>query len=99
MEEKLDEIIKLLKGIDEKLEVLVNQKVPKSNNSNKAILLKQYEETEKQLQDINAKIAEYKEKGVNDQETEQLLEQELKEANLLLRKNRSSWRRSNSNSI
>ena len=47
MEEKLDEIIKLLKGIDEKLEVLVNQKVPKSNNSNKAILLKQYEETEK----------------------------------------------------
>ena len=43
MEEKLDEIIKLLKGIDEKLEVLVNQKVPKSNNSNKAILLKQYE--------------------------------------------------------
>ena len=58
-----------------------------------------YEETEKQLQDINAKIAEYKEKGVNDQETEQLLEQELKEANLLLRKNRSGWRRSNSNSI
>ena len=58
-----------------------------------------YEETEKQLQDINAKIAEYKEKGVNDQETEQLLEQELKEANLLLRKNRSAWRRSNSNSI
>ena len=47
MEEKLDVIIKLLKGIDEKLEVLVNQKVPKSNNSNKAILLKQYEETEK----------------------------------------------------
>ena len=46
MEEKLDEIIKLLKGIDEKLEVLVNQKVPKPNNSNKAILLKQYEETE-----------------------------------------------------
>ena len=39
MEEKLDEIIKLLKGID--------KKVPKSNNSNKAILLKQYEETEK----------------------------------------------------
>ena len=38
MEEKLDEIIKLLKGIDKKLEVLVNQKVPKSNNSNKAIL-------------------------------------------------------------
>ncbi|MFR4947666.1 hypothetical protein [Thomasclavelia spiroformis] len=47
MEEKLDEMIKLLKGIDEKLEVLVNQKVPKPNNSNKAILLKQYEETEK----------------------------------------------------
>ena len=49
MEEKLDEIIKLLKGIDEKLEVLVNQKVPKPNNSNKAILLKQYEEQKNYL--------------------------------------------------
>lgn len=47
MEDKLEEIIKLLKGIDEKLEVLVNQKVLKSSNSNKDILLKQFEETEK----------------------------------------------------
>ena len=47
MEDKLEEIIKLLKGIDEKLEVLVNQKKLKSSNPNKEVLLKQFEETEK----------------------------------------------------
>lgn len=47
MEDKLEEIIKLLKGIDEKLEVLVNQKKLKSTNPNKEVLLKQFEETEK----------------------------------------------------
>lgn len=45
-----------------------------------------YEETEKKLIETNEKIAEYKEKGVNNQEALELLEQELKEANLLLGK-------------
>lgn len=45
-----------------------------------------YEETDKKLQETKTKIAEYKEKGENNQETLTLLEQELKEANLLLGK-------------
>ena len=45
-----------------------------------------YEETDKKLQETKTKIAEYKEKGENNQETLALLEQELKEANLLLGK-------------
>ena len=45
-----------------------------------------YEETEKKLQETNEKIVEYKEKGVNNQETLELLEKELQEANLLLGK-------------
>lgn len=45
-----------------------------------------YEETETKLTDTKNKIAEYKQKSANDQETAELLENELKEANLLLGK-------------
>lgn len=45
-----------------------------------------YEEIEKKLDETNEKIAEYKQKSENDQETRDLLESELKEANLLLGK-------------
>ena len=45
-----------------------------------------YEEAEKKLQETNATIKEYQEKGVNSQETMVLLEKELQEANLLLGK-------------
>lgn len=45
-----------------------------------------YEEAEKKLQETNATIKEYKEKGVDNQETMVLLEKELQEANLLLGK-------------
>lgn len=42
------------------------------------------EELEKKLQETNEKILEYQEKGVDNQETLELLEKELEEANLLL---------------
>ncbi len=45
-----------------------------------------HEEIEKKLDETNEKIAEYKQKSENDQETRDLLESELKEANLLLGK-------------
>lgn len=45
MEEKLDEIILLLKNIDDKLQVLINDKEVK-RPSNEAVL-KQFAETEK----------------------------------------------------
>ena len=45
-----------------------------------------YEETNTKLQDTQTKIAEYKEKSENSDETEKLVEEELKEANLILGK-------------
>ena len=45
-----------------------------------------YEEAETKLIDTKQKIEEYKQKSANDQETRELLESELKEANLLLGK-------------
>ena len=45
-----------------------------------------YEEAEQKLTDTNQKINEYKQKSENDQETRELLEAEIKEANLLLGK-------------
>lgn len=45
-----------------------------------------YEETEKKLEETKTKVTEYKEKGANNQEAMELLEKELKEANLLLGK-------------
>ena len=43
-------------------------------------------ETNTKLQDTQTKIAEYKEKSENSDETEKLVEEELKEANLILGK-------------
>lgn len=43
-----------------------------------------YEEAELKLTETNEKLNEYKEKSENDQETRELLEKELEEANLLL---------------
>lgn len=45
-----------------------------------------YEETSNKLQDTQNKITEYKEKSENSDETEKLVEEELKEANLILGK-------------
>ena len=45
-----------------------------------------YEETNTKLQDTQTKIAEYKEKSENSDETEKLVDEELKEANLILGK-------------
>lgn len=47
MENKLNEIIKLLKNIDEKLQVLVEESKTTQPKPNKEVLLKQFEETEK----------------------------------------------------
>lgn len=43
-----------------------------------------YEESEQKLTETNEKLNEYKQKSENDQETRELLEKELQEANLLL---------------
>ena len=51
-----------------------------------------YEETSKKYDDVLATIKEYEEKIENNQETSELLQKELKEANMLLRKNRRSRR-------
>lgn len=45
-----------------------------------------YEEAQKQLEETKLKIEEYKEKEANQQETTELLEKELQEANLLIGK-------------
>lgn len=48
MEEKLDEIILLLKNIDKKLQILIEEKnVTKVKSSSNDAILKQFEETEK----------------------------------------------------
>ena len=45
-----------------------------------------YDETEKKLEETKQKLEEYQQKSANDQETRELLESELKEAELLLGK-------------
>lgn len=48
MEEKLDEIILLLKNIDKKLQILIEEKnVTKVKSPSNDAILKQFEETEK----------------------------------------------------
>ncbi|WP_294581953.1 hypothetical protein [uncultured Thomasclavelia sp.] len=47
MEEKLDEIIVLLKNIDRNLQILVDEKQPKVTRPSNEAILKQFEETEK----------------------------------------------------
>lgn len=47
MEEKLDEIIVLLKNIDRNLQILVAEKQPKVTRPSNEAILKQFEETEK----------------------------------------------------
>ena len=47
MEEKLDEIIVLLKNIDSKLDVLVSDKQTQMLKPSNEAILKQFEETEK----------------------------------------------------
>ncbi|WP_162832135.1 hypothetical protein [Thomasclavelia saccharogumia] len=47
MEEKLDEIIVLLKNIDSKLDVLVSDKQAQMLKPSNEAILKQFEETEK----------------------------------------------------
>ena len=47
MEEKLDEVIVLLKNIDRNLQILVDEKQPKVTRPSNEAILKQFEETEK----------------------------------------------------
>ncbi|MBQ9298217.1 MAG: hypothetical protein IJ223_04225 [Clostridia bacterium] len=58
-----------------------------------------YDETEKELEQTLEKIKEYKQKGENSQEALELLEKEIKEANLLLGRTEVVGGRSNSNII